>query len=85
MAPRPGKHGKQDTEPPALALTPPSSCPSGLLCLPFGGQPAASSPSALCSRPWILDRGRNEDKKLFFNKEEKETLLLDYFTKGNLE
>lgn len=62
------KMGKQDPRPPASALTPPSSCPSGLLCLPFGGQPAAhASPSAICSRPWILGRGGNEDKKIVFN------------------
>lgn len=62
------KTGKQDPRPPASALTPPSSCPSGLLCLSFGGQPAAhASPSAICSRPWILDRGGNEDKKIVFN------------------
>lgn len=60
------EHTKQKTQHPALALTPPSSCPSGLLCLLCGGQPAAqlSSASALCSRPWILGGRRDEEKKV---------------------
>jgi len=51
---------------PASALTPPMSCPSGPLCLPFRGQPAAqhSSPSALCSRSWILGE---ETRRIAFN------------------
>lgn len=72
--------------PGALALTPPSSCPSGLLCLPLGGQPVAqhSSPSALCSRPRILNRGENEDKNLSLIKEEtKRDPVVGPFHKGN--
>lgn len=83
---KPRESTTRRTPSPALALTPPSSCPPGLLRPLSRGQPAAQhrSPSALCSRPWILDRGRDEDKKSFLKIKEERIRDLVTGLKGNL-
>lgn len=72
------QHAKQGLSP-RQALTPPSSCPSGLLCLLLGGQPAAHcrSASTLCSRPCILG-GKERRRHCLTTKTERPRL--DYST-----